>query len=128
MQRVPRTRAGGRWTESRFFGFIRSALRSAAMRYPPKFDALAAAKRTKPQGKAGKHRFEYQCAYCLDWFEMKDVAVDHIVPAGSLKSFNDIASFAERLYCEPDGLQVLCKSPCHQDKTNAERKAAKESK
>jgi 5-methylcytosine-specific restriction endonuclease McrA len=26
-----------------------------------------------------------------------------------------------RLYCEAENLQVLCK-PCHKDKTNAERK------
>lgn len=126
-QRVARTRAGQRWTESRFFSFIRSALRSAAMRYPVKFDALNAVKRSKPTGNPGKHRFEYRCAVCCKHFPQAEVAVDHIVPAGSLKSFDDLGPFAERLFCEMDGLQVLCKT-CHQIKTNAERKSAKANK
>jgi hypothetical protein len=54
------------------------------------------------------------------WFQGKDVSVDHLIGAGSLKTFSDLAGFAERLFCEADGLQVLCKS-CHQTKTNHER-------
>lgn len=126
-QRVARTRAGQRWTESRFFSFIRSALRASAMRYPVKFDALNAVKRSKPAGRPGKHRFEYQCASCSEHFPQSEVAVDHIIPAGSLKSFEDLGPFAEKLFCEVDGLQILC-NPCHQIKTNAERKSAKANK
>ena len=119
-KRVPRTRAGKRWTESRYFGFLRSGLRKMSMRYPVKQDALVLARRDKPKGAAGKHRYEYQCAACNNWFKGTEVSVDHIEPAGSLKSFDDLPGFVERLFCEVDNLQVLCHD-CHQDKTNEER-------
>ena len=121
-QRVPRTRAGNTWTESRYFSFIRSALRLASSKYPVKFQVLDDAKRIKPKGKAGKHRFEFLCNECGGWFANKDVSVDHIVPAGSLKTYEDLPGFAERLFCEPEGMQILC-TDCHHVKTQAERKA-----
>jgi 5-methylcytosine-specific restriction endonuclease McrA len=54
----------------------------------------------------------------------KETQVDHIVPAGKLSSYKDIAGFCKRLFCEADGMQVLCVD-CHQKKTNAERAARK---
>ena len=119
-KRVPRTRAGKTWTESRFFGFIRSALRNAFNKYPPKYQVKKAAQRKKK----GHKRYEYNCADCKRWFPNSAIQVDHIEPAGSLKKFSDLPGFAERLFCEPDGLQVLCKG-CHQIKTNREREARK---
>ena len=119
-QRVPRTHAGGTWTKARYFSFIRGALRRAAQRYPVKFQVKEAARRPKPKGKAGRHRFEYKCADCKKWFADKETEVDHIEGAGSLKEYDDLPGFCERLFCEPDNLQVLCK-PCHRLKTNAER-------
>ena len=118
---VSKERAGGRWSEARYFSFIRSALRKASMRYPVKTDCLIASrrKRTEASGE-GKHTYEHQCNECSGWFQGKDVAVDHIVGAGSLKTFEDLAGFASRLFCEIDNLQVLCKS-CHQVKTNLEK-------
>jgi hypothetical protein len=44
-----------------------------------------------------------------------------------LNEFDDLPGFCERLFCEPDGLQVMCK-PCHQCKTNAENAARKKAK
>ena len=120
-QRVPRTHAGGTWTKARYFSFIRSALRRASSKYPVKFQVKEAARRVKPKQKAGRHRFEYQCNECNGWFPDKDVAVDHIEPAGSLKEYADLPGFVERLLCEPDGLQVLC-NQCHDVKTANERK------
>ena len=52
----------------------------------------------------------------------KEISVDHIVPAGSLKTYDDLPGFVERLFCEEDNLQILCKDNCHQAKTNKERK------
>lgn len=120
-QLVPRTHAGGTWTKAKYFAFIRSALRQAATRYPVKFQVKEANRRTV----TGKRwRYEYQCVECTKWFKDKEVQVDHIEPAGSLKEYTDLPAFAERLFCEPDGLQVMCK-PCHQTKTNAEREERK---
>ena len=112
-RKVERTRNGGQWTEARYFGFIRSALRSAFQKWGPKHEA-------KRQSKIAHNT--YVCAHCEGQFGNKDVEVDHIVPAGSLKTFNDLPGFVERMFCEADGFQVLCKD-CHQIKTNAERKA-----
>jgi len=120
-QLVPRTRAGNTWTEARYWQFIRSALRQAYSRYPVKFQVKKAAERTV---EGCRHKYEYQCAECSDWFMGKETQVDHIVPAGKLSSYRDIAGFCKRLFCEADGMQVLC-TECHQKKTNAERKARK---
>jgi 5-methylcytosine-specific restriction endonuclease McrA len=122
--RVPRTKAGGRWTSARYFSFIRSALRRASSKYPVKFDVKLAARRNKPPEVEGRHRYEYLCAECDGYFPDKEVAVDHIEPAGSLKSYEDLPQFVETLFCEEDNLQVLC-NDCHAIKTAKERKARK---
>ena len=119
-KRVERTHAGGIWTRAKYFAFIRGALRRASMRYPVKFQVLEASRRDKPKAAKGRHRFEHQCNACSDWFPAKDVAVDHIEGAGSLKEYTDLPGFCERLFCEPSNMQVLC-HPCHQIKTNEER-------
>lgn len=124
-QRVKRTRAGGTWTEARYFSFIRSALRNASSRYPVKFAVKQKARRKKKKGTGGRHRFEYQCAKCKKWYLDKQVSVDHINPAGSLKTYEDLPQFVETLFCEEDNLQILC-HPCHTTKTASERKARKE--
>lgn len=118
-ERGVKCRASGKWTEAKYFGFIRNALRNANKRYPPRFEALAKAKHKVDWGRI---KTAYKCAKCKQLFSAKEVEVDHIVPAGSLKCYADLPSFVERMFCEVDGLQVLCKS-CHKDKTAAERKA-----
>lgn len=112
-----KTRAGNTWTESRYFSFIRSALRNAFKKYPPKYDAL---KEAKVKVDWGRTKNAYVCASCDGCFKSTEVEVDHKVPAGSLKSYKDLPSFVERLFCEKDGLQVLCKE-CHKCKTQEER-------
>ena len=123
------------WTTARFFGFIRSQLRAGFNRYPPKYETLKAAAYIEPTldedgnhvafktgRKAGqlKYHKRYLCASCHQTFPQKDVQVDHIQPAGSLRTFEDLPRFVELLYPGQDGLQVLCK-PCHLIKTNEER-------
>ena len=113
---VEKTRNNGNWSEARYFGFIRSALRSAFMKWQPKHEAKRLSKIAYNQ---------YECASCKGVFANKEVEVDHIVPAGSLKTYEDLPGFVERMFCEPDGFQVLCK-PCHQLKTNQEREDRKQ--
>lgn len=110
---VERTRNGGTWTEARYFGFIRSALRAAFMKWGPKNAA-------KLNAKIGYN--QYTCASCEGVFGNKDVQVDHIEPCGTLKKYDDLPAFVEKMFCEVEGFQVLCKS-CHQTKTNEERKS-----
>jgi 5-methylcytosine-specific restriction endonuclease McrA len=73
-------------------------------------------------------KWEYLCAHCKGWFPDKETQVDHVVPVGSLRSFEDVGSFAQRLlFPSNDELQVLCKAD-HQAKTNRERELRKESR
>lgn len=116
------------WTTARFWGFIRSGLRQCFNRYPPKYECIKEAAHTKEDGvyktgaKKGKVKLvrRYKCKGCLKLFMQKDVQVDHIVGAGSLKSYEDLPGFVERLFCSKEGLQVLCK-PCHHKKTQQEK-------
>lgn len=107
------------WTDSRYFSFLRSGLRRLWTKYPPKYQVLNAAKRRKLHAK-GKQKYEYKCAECHVFYAGKNVSVDHIVPAGSLRDFSDLPTFVSNLLCGVDGLQVLC-FKCHKAKTNAER-------
>lgn len=68
-------------------------------------DALAAAR---------IERGKYNCAICNQIFGPKEIHVDHIEPAGSL--INDLGGFCERLFCESNGLRVLC-AACHKEET-----------
>jgi len=116
---VAKTRAGDTWTESRYFGFIRSALRSAFRKYPVKYQVKAEASRPYV-GEDKRRKKEYQCNVCEGWFADKEVAVDHIVPCGSLKTYEDLPRFVSTLFCERENLQIICNT-CHQIKTNEER-------
>lgn len=111
------------WSQAKFFGFLRSALRNASSRWPPKYEVAKAARRPY-KGKDKRIKFEIQCAECKGWFKLKNTSVDHIIPAGKLSSFEDLPGFVERLFCGKEGLQILC-SGCHQTKTNKEREDAK---
>lgn len=107
------------WSEAKFWGFLRSGLRACYNKYPVKWETLRAACR-ESKGKDKRQKWEYKCNKCSKWYKQKDVSVDHIVPAGALSKYEDIAGFVERLFCGTDGLQVLC-STCHNKKTQEER-------
>lgn len=120
--RVPKTRNSSTMTESAFWGWIRSTLRRASMRWKPISEAKNKHRRKKPVNVPGRHSFEYQCNACKEWMpekvgKTKLIEVDHIVEAGSLRCADDLPEFVSRLFCEVDGLQVLCKK-CHQNKTH----------
>lgn len=116
----PKTHAGNTWTKARFFSFIRSALRRTFIRWPPNYAARKLARRPYT-GKNKLQKWEYQCAHCRKWHLGKNTQIDHIVPCGSLQSFDDLPGFTKRLLCEADGLQLLCK-PCHKKVTDEQRK------
>lgn len=120
---------GGRWTESRMHSFIKSALRSASQRWPPKFEALKDALTSKKENKkTGRQANHYKCNKCKKEFPAKDVQVDHIEPVINPSiGFINWDEVISRMFCEKDGFQVLCKD-CHKEKTNAEKRIAKERK
>lgn len=105
----PKPRAGGEWTEARYWQFVRSGLRQLSRRWPPRAAALKAARR-RYTGPNTRQKWEHQCADCQQWFKLSDVEADHIIPCGSVRG--DVDGFVARLLCEIDGWRVLCK-PCH---------------
>lgn len=106
------------WTEARFWTFIRSGIRSKWSKWPPKWEALRAAERPYV-GPDKRRKKEYQCAKCGNWYGNKQVSVDHIIPAGSLKSYDDIVGFYRAIFVPVEKLQVLCKV-CHDAKSAKE--------
>lgn len=114
-----------------FFGSIRAALRSHSRWWKPIAACKANAKRPY-KGPNKLQKYEYQCNICKEHFSEKEIAVDHIIEAGSLKDFDDLPGFVERLFCEVSGFQVLCnkrkdgKESCHTAKTQAYMKEQKE--
>ena len=121
----PKTRCGGRWTEASYWSFIRSGLRRKFICYPVQYDARNAARR-KYTGSNKNQKWEYQCAECKEWHPQKETQVHHVKDCGSLKSYDDLPAFVERLFCEADGLAVVCKK-CHKGIT-AEQRANKAAK
>jgi 5-methylcytosine-specific restriction endonuclease McrA len=116
----------GEWTEARWRAFIISAARAGMRRYPPKWKAFKEAgvgkKVNKHSGRMAEH---YLCADCGGFFVARDVQVDHVDPVVDPSTgFVSWETYFDRLYCETDNLQVLCK-PCHKEKTNRERKERK---
>ncbi len=120
---TPKTRNSGTMTESAFWGFIRSGLRQKSRWWKPISECKQNARRVY-KGCNKRQKFEYQCNHCKDWFPEKKINVDHICPAGSLNSAQNLPDFIERLFCEVDNLQVLCEK-CHNKKTADEKSVKK---
>lgn len=121
-------RNSGQWTEARFNSFIKSALRAASRRWPPKYEILSeACTGSKTNVKTGRLAKHYRCAMCQGHFPAKDVQVDHILPIiDPVVGFVDWDDVIDRMFCEKNNLQVLCTDPCHKSKTAVEKQQAKE--
>jgi 5-methylcytosine-specific restriction endonuclease McrA len=93
---------------------VRSALRKVWQWSPHRREALARAR-------VGFGR--YECAECGDEFGPKEIAVDHVTPAGGFSDdLHDLGEFAHKLFFGE--LQILCHQH-HDIKTAHERKARK---
>lgn len=118
-------RNGGEWTESRFQSFVKSALRSASQKWPPKYKTLSKAfvgRRTNPA--TGREAKFFKCNRCGEEFTSSNIEVNHIEPVIPVTGFDSWDKVIERLFCEEEGLEALCR-PCHKIITkneNAERK------
>lgn len=119
-------RNDGQWTEARFNSFIKSALRSASQRWPPKYNTLNSAclgvRTNASTGRLAKH---YECANCLGAFPAKQVEVNHKKPIVPVTGFDNWTGVIERMFCDSKDLECLCK-PCHQLVTKQENKERKE--
>lgn len=120
---------GGLWSKARYTSFVKSALRAASRRWPPKYsclnDSFVVQQTNIKTGRLAKH---YRCNTCKGLFVATDVQVDHINPIiDPVLGFETWDQVIENMFCESSNLQTLCKE-CHSVKTNAEKAQAKERK
>jgi len=120
MSKAKKTRNSNTWSEAKYWGSIRSALRKHFQYWKP-IQAAKKLARVRVTG-WGKTRFGYVCSFCGNTFKDKHCVVDHKIPVGSLSQLSDLADFVANLTAEdPRAYQVLCHE-CHQTKTNLEKK------
>lgn len=125
--------------------FIEKELRGAFKKCPlyneaknrAKHEYFELSKHGKPQ-----RRVHFKCAQCGRFFrdENKNIAVDHIIPiVDPAVGYVDMNTYADRLFCDIDNLQVLCnyskedarekydgQISCHKLKTKSESAVAAE--
>lgn len=110
------------WSDAKFKGWIVSLLRRGTMRYPPRNDALRAAKvgkRLNP--KTGRMSEHYICSGCAGEFPGKEISMDHIDPIVDPNvGFIDWNTYMERMWVPVEKWQPLCKD-CHDAKSKEER-------
>ena len=107
------------WTLARKRSFIISSLRKA--RWPAKFECIRKAYVKDGVNPAtGKKCKLHQCVECERLFPKYMIQADHIDPVIGKDGFQSWDLYVERMFCEEDGFQALCKE-CHSIKTLMER-------
>jgi len=98
-------------TESKFWSWVRSGLRKAAWnRHPIKLNKKKANRYRAPIGRGGREVWACKCEMCGVEGPQDGYQVDHMKPAGSLKSVEDIQPFVERLlFVTEEDLRIVCK-------------------
>lgn len=121
-------------TEAAFWSWVRGALRKEWSRHPVKLEFIKRNRILVPNPNPGGRKekvYGMECTECKEHFPMPlsravknriknkygiDVVcieIDHINPASSLRSKDDVGPFATRLlYVTLDELRAVCK-PCH---------------
>lgn len=113
IKNTPKKFNGGTWTEARFRSFIKSILRGGSQRWGPKYETLnEACVGKRINAKTGRLAKHFKCCKCTQEYPQKEVEVNHILPVVPLSGFDSWDGVIERLFCEKDGLEVVCK-PCH---------------
>jgi hypothetical protein len=104
--------------------FVMQHLRG--IRYPEKYEALenAYVKRARNL-QTNRIAKLYRCAACEELFGAKEVAIDHIEPVVPVTGWDSWEAVIDRLFCEPEGFQGLCKAGCHAKKSKEENAARK---
>jgi 5-methylcytosine-specific restriction endonuclease McrA len=98
-----------------------SVLRKASRFWAPARECLT---------KARIARGMYKCQSCSAVVGNKEIKIDHIDPVIPIEGFQTWDDVINRLFCEEDGYQAICKK-CHDEKTkkeNTQRKAFRKEK
>lgn len=90
--------------------WIINGLRRLSYKWPPRWTIKQDAR---------VERGKYLCNGCKQIVKAKEVEVDHIEPVIEVTGFVDWNTYIERLLCEKEGYQILCKA-CHLSKSLSE--------
>ena len=118
----------GQWTEARMHSFIKGGLRGISVRWPPKI--LVKKNAWVERGIylcAGHQRAAHKVPVTIkkNSRRVNNISVDHIDPViNPINGFENWDMLIERMFCEVEGLQLLCKD-CHSLKTAEERQERK---
>lgn len=105
-------------TEAQKYGWYKSQLRKVWNMSPMYVEAM---RRVTPRPTIRV------CQTCKKEVFWKMVEVDHMEPCVAVNGITDMATFAARLNCPSDKLQVLCLE-CHQQKSRKENQLRREAK
>ena len=111
--------------DTKLKAFIINTLRRASFRHKPRGEAKKKAKVKVGEYSTGRAKYGYKCVACEEVFKSGDVKVDHIDPVvDPKKGWQNFDVYIERMFCDEDKMQVLCKG-CHDEKTGIEREERK---
>lgn len=100
-------------TQSEFYVWLRGLLRRGWSKHPLRVQKIVSSRfKVDKKFKNGKTTkvWHCKCEMCGTSGPQKDFEVDHIVPAGSLRCYEDILGFLERLlYIGDKDLRIVCK-------------------
>lgn len=116
---VPKTRNAGTMTDAAFFQWIRQILRRASVYWKP-ISQVRKEAQVLYKGNNKRRKYSYVCSNCKNEYASTEINVHHKIECGSLKSFDDLPDFVERLFCEKEFLCVLCKN-CHDEEHKKEK-------
>lgn len=120
-------RNDGTWTEAKFKSFVKNNLRSASRKWGPI---------QKCKKRAHVARGLYKCDGCGEVVpptiydeekrkRVNNTFVDHVTPiVDPAVGFVSWDQIIDRMYCDSDNLQLLCKK-CHKEKSQEEINIAK---
>lgn len=115
-------------TEAQFTTFVKNQLRNASRKWRPNNEVLKKARLQRGYYLCNGCKEQVTASIVVDGKRVKNVFVDHEPPViDPLTGFTTWDSFINRLFCEEEHLQLLCKA-CHDQKTQEERLLAKNNK
>ncbi len=122
MQRVKRTRNGGRMSEAAFWGMFNRDIDKRLMYWRAGDDYLNTLRKKDINPLTGRSIYIYPCEICGKWFDRDHVERDHRVSVGKITCVEDFKKVIDGKFIEADsgGWQCLCVD-CHLNKSNTEK-------
>lgn len=115
--------------DSKLKSFIISLLRRQTMKWKPAQELEKEKKITyyitSKKGKKLK-RVKWKCNICGKEINAKEKTRDHINPVVPVTGFDSWENLFTRIFCQKEGFQIICKNPCHAEKTKKENALRRE--